>query len=77
MRRDLYVIECRDNTGKLDFTEPQPDQVFGMGAITGISENEMASVIFRKLPDAVLTGECVSLWPSLFDPRFTARRKTW
>jgi hypothetical protein len=72
----LYVIECRGMAG-LDFTGRQPEQVFGDGAIKGIDTDDMAKIIFRHVPDAVLTGEDVSRWPSLVDPRWVARRRTW
>lgn len=77
MRSDRYVIECRTPEGKLDFTGQQPEAVFGMEAIQGISEDRMAKVIFRHDPDAVLTGDRISAWPSVIDSRWIARRKTW
>ena len=74
----LYVIECRDPaTGALDFTDPQPEQVFGVGAIHGISEDCMARVVWSRAPHAVLTGSDIARWPQFIDPRWTARRKTW
>jgi hypothetical protein len=73
----LYVIECRDESGRLDFTGPQPENVFGDGAIRGISDDRMAKAIYHCLPDAVMSGESVELWPTLLDPRWTARKKTW
>ena len=72
-----YVIECRDQSGNLDFTDPQPEQIFGMAAITGITEDQMAQVIWRRGLDPVLTGQDVPRWPSHVDPRFRARVKTW
>ena len=75
-RYTQYVIECRDDTGALDFTGKQPEQAFGLGAITGISEDEMASIVWRYAPDAGLNGN-VSAWPTFVDPRFRARVKTW
>lgn len=74
---NLYVIEKRDETGSLDFSEPQPNKFFGLAAITGISEDAMAKVVFRLAPDAVLTGMDIPAWPSHVDARFSARRKTW
>lgn len=74
--RDLYVIECRTN-GQLDFIGPQPESVFGTAAITGITSDQMAKAIFRRVPDAVLDGRYVSSWPQQIDPRFVARPKTW
>ena len=75
--RNLCIIECRDENGSLDFTDPQPESVFGSGAITGMSSDKMASLISRRVPDAVMTGDSVSRWPSLIDPRWVARKKTW
>ena len=77
MRDDKWIIECRNYLGQLDFAEPQPESVFGMKAITGITEDEMAKAIFRKLPDAGMDGRSINLWPSLIDQRWMARRKTW
>ena len=76
-RFDLWVIEARDESGALSFTAPQPEDIFGLAAITGITDYRMAAVIFRLLPDAILTGDAIASWPSLLDPRFRARRKTW
>lgn len=76
-RFDKYVIECRKPDGSLDFSGQRPDQIFGMRAITGITENEMADVVFRYKPDAVLLGTNISLWPQNIDERWIARKKTW
>lgn len=74
----LYVIEARNpETGQLDLTEPQPEKFFGMAAIQGIDDNAMARVVFKHDREAVLRGDQVALWPSLLDPRFIARVKTW
>lgn len=77
MRTDLYVIEARNPDGGLSFSDPQPESIFGNGAIYGITDDTMAKTIFRHQPDAVLTGDSVSTWPALLDSRFVARRKTW
>lgn len=77
MRHDLYVIEARKPDGVLDLSGLQPETVFGMAAIHGISEDAMADAIFRKCPEACLRGDSISSWPSMVDPRFRARRKTW
>lgn len=75
---ERYVIECRDPAGNLDFTGPQPESVFGLAAIQGISEAQMAEVVYSRLPDwVVLRGEHVAKWPSLVDSRWIARRKYW
>lgn len=75
--RELYVIECRNPDGKLDFSGRQPEEVFGRQAITGIDTDAMAKTVWRHAPEAVMTGDSVSLWPRAVDPRWTARRKTW
>jgi len=72
-----YVIERRHADGSLDLGGPQPESVFGVAAITGISEDAMAKAIFRHKPDAVMRGDNISRWPSLIDERWIARRKTW
>lgn len=73
----LYVIECRNPDGSLDFEGAQPENFFSMKAIQGISENDMAKRIFAEYPDAVLRGETVSAWPLIVDSRWRARLKTW
>jgi hypothetical protein len=77
VRHERYVIEARKPDGSLDFTAPQPEQIFGSVAITGISDDGMARCIFARCPDAVLDGRYVSSWPKFIDNRFTARLKTW
>ena len=76
-RFDLWIIERRDESGKLEFSDPQPDKVFGHGALTGMTEDEMAQAILRAIPDATLSGTNIPNWPRLIHPQFTARRKTW
>lgn len=76
-RPTRYVVECRHADGSLDFKEPQPERYFGIGAIQGLDSDAMAKAIFRTKPDALLTGDRVSLWPQEIDPRWTARVKTW
>lgn len=73
----LYVIECRKPDGSLDFSGRQPERFFGNAAITGISENAMAKAVFRFKPDATMDGRHIARWPSIIDPRFIARQKTW
>lgn len=73
----LYVIEARDGKGALKFDTPQPEEFFGLRAITGITDNEMSSRIFRSLPSAVLDGRFLLEWPRLLNPCWAARRKTW
>jgi hypothetical protein len=77
MKGDRYIIECRDPRGRLDFARPQPEDVFGLRAITGITEDDLAKAIFAKLPQACLDGGRIPSWPMLLDLRWTARRKTW
>jgi hypothetical protein len=76
MRRDLWIIESRVD-GKLDFSDPQPERIFGHGAIHGMTEDAMARVVWRHKPDAVMSGTDIALWPRHIDARWTARRKTW
>ena len=76
-RYDQWVIECRTPEGKLDLTGPQPESFFGMPAIQGITDNEMADTIFRRLTEASLSGDAIPSWPALIDPRWIARRKYW
>lgn len=73
----LYVIEAREPDGSLSFAKPQPEEIFGRGAITGIDEDAIAKVVWRHKPDAVLTGETLLRWPALVDERFRARAKYW
>ena len=72
-----YVIECRHPDGVLDFAEPQPESVFGLKAITGVTDIEMSRVIFARQPTACLEGWAVARWPQLIDHRWSAREKTW
>ena len=75
-RDDLYIIEAR-NAGQLDLTGPQPETVFGRGAIVGMTEDRIAKAIYQLKPEATLTGDRIPYWPSLIDPRWVAREKTW
>ena len=83
--RRRYVIECRTPDGKLDFAAPQPESVFGMGAINGISADDMAMQLWQFIPlppgatDQLfpMDGREVERWPSIADPRWSARIKTW
>lgn len=74
---NLWIIEARNVDGELDFAQPQPESIFGMGAIQGMTEDQIAKVVFSRVPDAVLTGDSIARWPTLIDSRFHARRKTW
>lgn len=74
----LYIIEARDSAGKLLLGDyPQPESVFGMKAITGMDDWQMSRVVFSRVPDATLDGGNIPSWPSLIDPNWKARRKTW
>lgn len=74
----LWIIEARTPDGKLDFADPQPERVFGEGAITGLSVDAMAKVVFQHVPsDVTLTGADIARWPARIDPRWVAREKTW
>jgi hypothetical protein len=72
-----YVIEKRNADGSLDLSGLQPEKVFGLGAIQGISEDAIAKVIFAKVPDASLHGTNIPLWATAIDPKFVIRKKTW
>jgi hypothetical protein len=72
-----WIIEARYASGRLDLTAPQPETVFGMGAIHGMTEDAIAHIVYEHVPGAVLTGDRIAQWPSLIDPRWVARRKTW
>lgn len=76
-RFDKYVIESRDEHGVLKLDGPQPESFFGKKAISGITEDEMAKVIFHYQPNAVLSGMNIPEWPTQLNPAFRARRKTW
>lgn len=77
MRNDKWVIEARDSAGKLLFDVAQPESFFGLCAIQGITEDQMAQAIFRKVPDAVMLGTNIPAWPKLVNAAWSARRKTW
>lgn len=82
-RTTLYVIESRDSEGRLLFRDtdgkrlPMPEEVFGNAAITGITEDAMAKAIFAKAPEAILDGRFVAQWPTILNPNWKARVKTW
>lgn len=78
MPSQLWVIEARTSDGQLDLTAPQPESVFGLAAIRGITEDAMAKIVFRHVPDDIsLSGMAIGSWPAHIDPRWVARRKTW
>ena len=76
MRR--FIVECRAPSGALDFTGPQPSDVFGRVIFScGVSEDTMAKAVRRRRPEAVLDGRDVIHWPSKIDERWVARQKSW
>jgi len=75
--RKHYVIERRDEEGRLDFKGPQPEGVFGMDAITGIDEDRIAQIVWRHFPEAVLEGAAILDWAAMIDPAFRTRAKYW
>ena len=74
---DFWIIECRDANGRLDLSGPQPEEYFGMGAISGMDSGQMAKAVWCHEPNAVLDGARVSEWPAVVDSRFCARQKAW
>jgi hypothetical protein len=72
-----YVIEARDSAGQLKLDCEQPEEVFGLKAINGITDWGMSRVIFKRIPNATLTGDTICTWPSLINPHWIARLKTW
>lgn len=78
-RFDLYVIEARNEDGSLNFDRDKlrVDEVFGRKAITGITEDRIAEVVWRHEPDAVLDGRSLLRWATKVDPRFQTRKKYW
>lgn len=78
--KELFVIEARDKNGQLlPYTYPQPsdDKAFGIKAITGISIDQMAKVIYRLRPGVVLSGMEILGWVRKIDSQWSVRRKTW
>ena len=75
--KKLYIIEARDEKGKLKFDCPQPEELFGIKAITGISAWEMSQAIYYRDKECILTGDCIPLWPRILNKFWTARLKTW
>lgn len=79
MSLDLWIIEARNPDGSLNFEAPRPNDIFGEGAIHGMTDWDMSRVVLRVKPDEFgrLQGTNIPQWPSFIDPRFSARRKTW
>ena len=66
-----YVIECRDETGKLDFTGEQPP-------VRDWTEDDLAKLAWKHSPDAMLDGRHLLRWVSdNVDQRWKTRVKTW
>jgi hypothetical protein len=74
---ELWIIEKRDDNGALVFTAPQPEDIFGMGAIHGMTDHAMATVIHHYDSAVELDGRTIATWPTTIDPYFRARIKTW
>jgi hypothetical protein len=86
---DKWIIEKRKADGTLDFSDPQPEQFFGVAAITGIGVDAMAKVIYRHvdndprvdgvnvIANVTLDGRDIANWPKRIDPGFVAREKYW
>lgn len=72
-----YVIERRNSLGRLVFDKPQPEHYFGQRAIFGITENEIAQVVYRACPAVTLSGADIARWASHIHPQFVVREKTW
>jgi hypothetical protein len=72
-----YVIESRNADGSLELSGPQPEEVFGISAITGISDHEMAQTIYRHDKQVVLEGGNIASWPKFLNPNWVARPKSW
>lgn len=78
MSGELWIIEARNPDGSLDLRTLQANHIFGMKAITGISEEEMAKTVYRYDPlTPSLSGRDVPNWPTRLHPKWIARRKTW
>lgn len=73
----FYIIERRYADGRLDLSHVQPEDIFGDGAIDGMTEDAIAKMVWRHNPDANLRGVNVTMWPSFVHPQFRARVKTW
>jgi len=77
---EKYIIEARDKDGNLlsaQYPQPAEHKAFGIKAITGITINEMAKVIYAHNRDALLVGGDMPNWPKFINKNWTARRKTW
>lgn len=73
----FYIIERRYADGRLDLSHVQPEDIFGDGAIHGMTSDAIAKIVHRHYPDAVLRGDNIAAWPSSIHPQFRARVKTW
>jgi hypothetical protein len=73
----LYVIERRNPDGSLDLKGRQPESIFGLPAIQGISEDAIAKIVYRHKPDVVLDGRYLANWAAEIDPSWHTRVKTW
>jgi hypothetical protein len=71
------VIEARNADGTLDLKCAQPEMMFGDKAITGITCDDMAKVIFHHCPNASLHGTNIPIWPKALHEKWIARVKYW
>lgn len=76
--KDLWIIEARNQNDELEFRTLQPQHIFGLDSITGMSSDAIAKVIYRHDPLAPpLDGSDIANWPKRLHPMWVARRKTW
>jgi hypothetical protein len=76
--RCLWIVEHRVG-GELLLAGPQPESVFGDLAFLGITEDQMAKVVYDRCPDKSikLSGMDISNWLRHLHPNWVARVKTW
>lgn len=73
-----YIIEARDESGALLLDDyPQPQSVFGLGAIHGLTDWAMSRTIYAHDKNCTLTGDNIPNWPRLINKNWVARVKTW
>ena len=75
--RKIYIIESRNPDGSLKFDGPQPEEVFGLSAIAGMTDWDMSRVVFRLNSTVSLSGDNIPNWPKVINPNWIAREKTW
>lgn len=77
MSKQLWIIEARAPDGSLDLRTLQPDALFGTRCYAGITEDDMARVVYRHSPMLTLDGREIASWPTKLHPGWVARRRTW